>query len=196
MRIEMAERKLPQFEKNWQGFERKYGLGRESRMNRVVFEVSYIGNPYVLFRVILFHCIAFLIIFYSRGIVRKYKEGRGKKMARGNIRFAAVFTLVCTVIFIRGYINTVVQYKSGRYIEIEGIVENYHLNARGTSEYFTVGGVLFTTPYISSWGYCQTSNNGGVIRGNGQHLRIRYVPTEDGKVIVYIEQLIPEEEID
>ena len=54
--------------------------------------------------------------------------------------------------------------------------------------------MLFETSNISSWGYCQTRENGGVIMGNGQHLKIRYIRSGSENVIVYIEQIIPEED--
>ncbi|MDE7339642.1 MAG: hypothetical protein K2N80_03650 [Lachnospiraceae bacterium] len=43
-----------------------------------------------------------------------------------SVIFLAVYILVMT----KGYINTVVQYKTGNYIEVEGVVQNYHFNIR------------------------------------------------------------------
>lgn len=148
-------------------------------MNRVLFEVSCIGNPYGLLTFIAILCGMLFMI--------------GISIKRGYIR-QAVFVSVILIIYIatrcKSYYNVVVQYKNGHYIEIEGEVWSYSLSGKKTTESFTVGGVVFRYSNGGSWGYCLLRRSGGVIAGNGQHLRIRYVPDGKENAIVYIEQII------
>lgn len=163
-------------------------------MNRVLFEVSYIGSLYGFFHVVLVFCGFCFFLFYNIKRTKISKKEGERRIARVDTKVYVVILAVYIIVLIKGYVNTVIQYKAGNYIKVEGVVQNLHLNYRGTREYFTLDGVLFETSNISSWGYCQTRENGGVIMGNGQHLRIRYVRSGNEKVIVYIEQMIPEED--
>lgn len=161
-------------------------------MNKVLFEVSYLGNLYATFHVILTFCGLCFLLFGNKRIIKTSKKEGEIRIGSTSMKTSVIILAVYILVMTKGYINTVVQYKTGNYIEVEGVVQNYHFNSRGTDEYFILGGVLFTTQPIGSWGYCQTRKNGGVIVGNGQHLRIRYIRNGNEKVIVYIEQMIPE----
>lgn len=161
-------------------------------MGKVLFETSYIGSLYGFFHIILALCGFCLIIFYDKKVIKSSAK-INKRIARIDTKIILIILAIYIIVLVKGYVNVVIQYKTGNYIEVEGVVQNLHLNYRGTREYFTLDGVLFETSNISSWGYCQTRKNGGVIAGNGQHLRIRYIRNGNEKVIVYIEQMIPEE---
>lgn len=81
-------------------------------------------------------------------------------------------------------------------IVLKGGVQDYSPNfgsTRGTIESFTLDGVKFECSDGNIGGYCPNRKHGGVIAGNGQHLRIRYIPHSQGNTIVYIEQMMPEE---
>lgn len=136
--------------------------------------------------------------FRFRRIARTDKREQGRKLAGVIAKVAIIFRVVYIISLIKGYIDIVVQYKNSHYIEIEGGVEDYSSNLenrRGTVESLTLDGVKFECSDGPAWIYCPTRENGGVIRGNGQHLKIRYIPDTDGNAIVYIEQLLPEERI-
>lgn len=93
-------------------------------------------------------------------------------------------------ILVTGYSEIILGYKSGNYREVEGIVEDYTKVREG--EKFTINGVEFWVSHGITWGYTLSFTKDSVITGNGQHLRIRYLP--GNHTIVYIEQMIPEVE--
>ncbi|MBR5272876.1 MAG: hypothetical protein IKU25_05715 [Clostridia bacterium] len=110
------------------------------------------------------------------------------------IAFCAVlvFTIVVVVAQVRTYQKIVGAYKSGEYEIVEGYVENFEPmpdNKRGM-ESFEINGVDFEYSHReATMGYNTPLNKGGVITGDGQHLKIGYVCDDDEKIIVYIEQL-------
>lgn len=93
-------------------------------------------------------------------------------------------------ILVTGYSEIILGYKSGNYREVEGSVEDYTKVREG--EKFTINGVEFWVSHGITWGYTLSFTKDSVITGNGQHLRIRYLP--GNHTIVYIEQMIPEED--
>lgn len=166
-------------------------------MNKVLFEISYIGSLHGFFNTILFFCILIFLYFGSKRTAKDHKRKWDRKLAKIFMKIDMIIFVIYTISLVKGYIDTVLQYKTGHYIEIEGIVEGYSanlMNQRGPIESFALGGVRFECSDGATWGYCPTRTNGGVIAGNGQHLRIRYIRNGDEKVIVYIEQMIPEED--
>jgi len=90
------------------------------------------------------------------------------------------------------YCTVMDAYKTGQYQIVEGHVENFDAlerNERG-HESFEINGVTFS--YSDSTiitGYHNTRENGGVIIGDGQYLKIGYIYYNDsyGNIIVYIE---------
>ena len=59
-------------------------------------------------------------------------------------------------------------------------------------ETFEINGVKFSySDYNIHPGYNNTKSHGGVITGNGQHLKIRYVYFNEvyGNIIMYIEEI-------
>ena len=92
------------------------------------------------------------------------------------------------------YCDVVVKYKTGNYVEIEGVVEDYSFVPGREGTTFTVDGVEFHCP-SSDWGYHPTNEDNRAIK-DGEYLKIRYIDDEvQGNVIVYIEQRSQEEEI-
>ena len=97
------------------------------------------------------------------------------------------------------YNKIVVAYQKGDYQIVEGYVENFHpMPASGhDSEHFEIDGVYFEySDYRVQQGYHNARSNGGVITGDGQHLRIGYIVMDSitgnqmlDNVIVYIEEL-------
>lgn len=165
-------------------------------MNRVLFEISYIGSLSGCFHIIFFFCI-FISLYL--GMRRAAKEDNGvwnRKIVRIDMKVVIVIVVIYTITLVKGYIDIVVSYKTGHYIEIEGVVEDYHFvpgEKKGYNEYIFIDGVVFRCP-TSLWGYYPTNRNNKVVVGKGQHLKIRYVRIGSENTIVYIEQIIPEEE--
>lgn len=67
---------------------------------------------------------------------------------------------------------------SGKVYEVEGFVENYHCPpASGHDrEHFDINGVHFEYSYYTiKNAYHKPASNGGVIKRDGQHLKIKYI---------------------
>jgi hypothetical protein len=77
---------------------------------------------------------------------------------------------------------------------VEGYVENFDpmpYEGHG-DESFEINGVTFSySDYSIQPGYTNSKSHGGVIAGDGQHLKVGYVYYNEtyGNIIVYIEQL-------
>ena len=97
------------------------------------------------------------------------------------------------------YNKIVAAYQDGNYLIVEGYVENFHpMPAEGhDSEEFDLNGVHFEySDFTAQQGYHNARSRGGVITGDGQHLRIGYITMDSAtgnqmldNVIVYIEEL-------
>ena len=76
---------------------------------------------------------------------------------------------------------------------VEGIVENYHAMPKEghDTERFEINGVFFEfTSYEVINGYNTPACDGGVIKENGQHLKIKYFDDGSGRnIILYIEEI-------
>ena len=83
-------------------------------------------------------------------------------------------------------------YKDGEYQVVDGYVENFDLMPYEghKDESFEINSVKFSySDYNITFGYNNAKSHGGVIKGNGQHLKIGYVVNNGENIIVYIEQL-------
>lgn len=98
--------------------------------------------------------------------------------------------IIYTIVTVKNYKDIVIAYKNGDYIEIEGMVKDYHY-LRGDYETFTLNGVKFECSN-GTWGYSKNGRE-SLVSGYGRYLRIRYIPGKDRNTIVYIETLLPEE---
>ena len=89
------------------------------------------------------------------------------------------------------YGEIVLGYKRGEYREVEGIVEDY--TDYKNNDTFTVNGVNFQISSVFyTWEYTYWKRK-NVITGDGQHLKIRYIPSSYGSnSIVYIEEIADE----
>lgn len=81
--------------------------------------------------------------------------------------------------------------KNGEYLFVEGAVSEFTTSSDGSGEEsFKVNEILFSYPNdISGLGYNKRRALGGVIRENGQYVRIYYIPfpDENSNIIVKIE---------
>ena len=118
----------------------------------------------------------------------------GKKFCRIAFVIVAVFSVIIGITKINMYSRTVAAYKKGEYMVVEGYVENFipMPYEGGPNESFELNGVKFSySDYEAQYGYNNSKSHGGVITGNGQHLKIGYVYYNNmyGNIIVYIEAL-------
>lgn len=160
-------------------------------MNRILYEVNFAGN--IQRWLVLLSGVIILIIWVA--IQRKNDKIKEEERILTTIVMIA-FIAINAIGVVVGCVGTLIPYKKGYYVEIEGVIQDYHSNlgsTRGTIESFTLDGVKFKCSDGNIWGYCPDRKNGGVIAGNGQHLRIRYVSNLLGNTIMYIEQMMPEE---
>ena len=166
-------------------------------MNTVLYEASFkIGMSDwipILMLIIsaLFPKIMEIFQNYSRG---DYDPEFIKKFCRVAFVVVAVFSVIIGITKINMYSRTVSAYKKGEYMVVEGYVENFvPMPYEGKSdESFEINGVKFSySDYEVQYGYNNSKSHGGVITGDGQHLKIGYVYYNNmyGNIIVYIEEI-------
>lgn len=127
---------------------------------------EYKDTPYEVIKVISGICLCFLVVYNVIDIASSLDMH--KKIAE--------------------------EYEKGNYEIIDGVVENFvPMPYEGKSkESFEINGVKFSySDSIEICGYNNAKSHGGVIEGNGQHLKIGYIYYDSsyGNIIVYIEQL-------
>lgn len=147
-------------------------------MHRVVFEISDKEIFRVIFNIIILCCVSF---FFCLSIKEK-----SKVIVKIILVFMMMDTMIYTIVTVKNYKNIVIAYKNGDYIEIEGMVKDYHY-LRGDYETFTLNGVKFECSN-GTWGYSKNGKE-SLVSGHGRYLRIRYIPGRRRNTIVYIEQL-------
>lgn len=174
-------------------------------MNKILYETSFIGNPksFSTHIIDIIQAVGSLILIIyiikkERSKKEEYSQDNGQYfLYMFKSAFLFVFALIWGVLSclgvigtIAGYREVVLGYKRGEYQEVEGIVENYTDSKTHT---FTVNGVEFkVSEFVSTWGYTYRHNE-NVITGDGQHLKIRYIPGSSGSNrIVYIEEIADE----
>ena len=146
---------------------------------------------------------AFIPLFMVIGGIIMLFRGRPKGF---ELVFVAIFITVSAAISalmvaeqVDQYNKIVVAYQQGDYLIVEGYVENFHpMPKEGhDTEEFDLNGVHFEySDFTVQQGYHNALSRGGVITGDGQHLRIGYIVMESAtgnqmleNVIVYIEEL-------
>lgn len=107
--------------------------------------------------------------------------------------FAMLLFLCSVTVYISEYCDMKQALADGNVLEVEGVVEQYHgmpLEGHDT-EHFEINGVYFEySNFEVTNGYHQPASYGGVIKENGQHLKIKYVEDDLGnRIILYIEEL-------
>lgn len=168
-------------------------------MTNVLYEVTYRLDRGMLIPFIV--AAGFLFFF-----VREIKAIRCEKTAKGHRVNLCIFFIglalgfvVCVIEIVSQidmYQNIVAAYHNGQYATVEGYVEDFvPMPAEGHAhETFQINGVAFDySDNTALQGYNKPKVHGGVISGDGQHLKIRYIYYAhwDCNVIVYIEELSP-----
>ena len=135
-------------------------------------------------------------------VTRKSNKEKFDEVKYAITKLIAVFGFCFTLFFVAVnlyssadmYKKIVGGYESGNYEIVEGYIENFvpmPYEGHG-EESFEINGVQFSySDYNLHSGYNNTKSHGGVIEGDGQHLKIGYVYYNStyGNIIVYIEQL-------
>lgn len=160
-------------------------------MNKILFEVSYIGNPQILLDIAI---IILGIILTIIDMKRKKKKYNANLESRIGYKIEQIGNVIMLV-FLSGLIialgitygSTVLKYKRGNYREVKGRVEEFVKIPH--HEEFKINGVEFRYGVDLMWGYTLTLRK-SVITGDGQYLRIRYIPTGKNNEIVYIEEIV------
>ena len=113
---------------------------------------------------------------------------------------SAVCLAICAIAALRfcfGYMQVIHAYKQGDYKSVEGYVENFTPASSGgedqedmEEESFVINGVHFSygDKFIKKFGYHLPSTQGGYIKRDGQYLKLGYITTEKGYVIVKIQE--------
>ena len=155
-------------------------------MNNILYEATSEFDFFILAVPIIM--IIFISVF--PWIIKKSYEGKNASL---NIKFVKIFflgaivfvTLLSAVVLIAQfnmYNETVGAYNRGEYQTVEGYVENFDpMPYEGhTDESFEINGIKFSySDYNIHPGYNNTKSHGGVIKENGQHLKIGYVYLND-----------------
>ena len=135
-------------------------------------------------------------LFFTINGINTEENDNNLKTAIQNTRFfVAVWTLGTLIFSLAEFIslydmnqNISAPYKNGSYNTVDGYVEDFEQAHK--QEIFTINGIEFS--YSDSAvmpGYHNERSRGGVIRGNGQHLKIKYITYKNKNYIMYIEEI-------
>ena len=167
---------------------------------RVLYEAKFELDAIPLLVPLFF--FASLIVFLV--FVKKKREKPTGRGARIGIKVGMIVsgimalqmllvTALLTVDRVCMYQATIGAYQRGEYRTVEGYVTEFDpMPASGHAhESFTIDSVYFEySDYVVQFGYHNAKSRGGVITGDGQHLKIGYTEYSWlGNVIVYIEEL-------
>lgn len=170
-------------------------------MNKILYEASYVGSSKGFFNIVMVIIMLTLVCLSLVYKIRKLKKEHSENEEKGNFIYKGecaldyigltVFGtagLIIIVIAIVVYGKVILGYKwRGEYREVEGVVEEYKDKPNFIT--FTINGVKFNiSGHNLTWGYTYWQGE-NVITGDGQHLKIRYIPPN---AIVYIEEIADE----
>lgn len=172
-------------------------------MEKVLYEVHFqyqVGLliPIVLFVVFYFYSsVEMRTLKYYKNDLEIYfrKVKRREKLFRGvALFFILPLTIIIHMVIIVGSFILINDYHNKNYEIVSGFVEKFNPMpfAGHQDETFQIKDVKFTySDYVITAGYRQSLSHGGVIKGNGQMLKIGYVKYGNTNVIVYIAEIGP-----
>lgn len=167
-------------------------------MNNVLYEAGFKLDALLVIPVVMLVFIAlFPVIWkiYEKNNEVKIDYKAVKMFCLCGGAFVTALLIICWASHLSMYNKIVGAYNSGQYEVVEGYVENFvpmPYEGRGNKESFEINGVEFSySDYESQQGYNNAKSHGGVVEGNGQHLKIGYIYYNKtyGNIIVYIEEL-------
>lgn len=168
-------------------------------MNNVLYEVQ--AETSFNFGIIEIFLFLVVIALYPLGVMFFCIKNREPIKLKGTILFsvfAFLFVLIVGGIAFLGQSSMSAyvfdEYQNGNAKVVEGYVENFDPMPYGGHKYesFSIKGVtFFYSDFAEQPGYHTAKSHGGVITGDGQHLRITYVYYDEayGNIIMRIEEL-------
>lgn len=172
-------------------------------MNTVLYELHFdwLGSLVLLIPLVIGLGFFFCFKWYpmqNPGVNQKGAEGyRVYVLFKWIGWIVGTFTIllfVClTIAHYDDYATTKKMLDNNEVLVVEGYVEQYHpMPMEGhDTEHFEINGVYFEyTNFEVSNGYNTPACYGGVVKENGQHLKIKYIVDDVGNnLILYIEDL-------
>lgn len=150
-------------------------------MSNVLYEIIYRIDRAALIPFLVLLGSAYLFVKEARTI-RAEHTAKGHRVKIVICSFGLVVNLFVSGVLIASqidmYQNIVATYRNGHYETVEGYVEDFvPMPAEGHAhETFQINGIVFDySDNTALQGYNNTKVYGGVISGNGQHLKIRYI---------------------
>lgn len=149
--------------------------------------VSVVFILVLLFRKRIIKILSLYLDFEQLGKIFSVKKC-GPITLKVMMAFLVLMLILDTLAVVDEYQAIYRVYKDGAYLTTEGKVEDF--TTTKSSESFTVEGVDFAyEARVNSVGYHKVLAQRGVISGNGQKVRIGYVPYEGENKIVLIEAI-------
>jgi hypothetical protein len=181
-------------------------------METVLYELKFVFQFNMLYLLVPFFIFAYLFwgfggIYNNKrhpaenigGIInRKKVYYSGQNYEHIGTKIISIIFLLMFIVYSYGYFSTYYMlldsYKSGKGLkEVSGVVENFHPMPEGAhdTEHFTINGVRFdfSVPSPTDIAYNLTKINGGVIKGDGQKLVIKYVQNGEDETVLYIAEI-------
>lgn len=162
-------------------------------MNNILYEASFEFDLFWLIPIFMMIFIAVFPVIWKKSWEGKYtiiNYKAVKVFCTCCFIFVLLFSAILGLSQMHIYKETVGAYKNGDYEIVEGYVQDFIPYVRGSDESFTINDASFSySDYGIQQGYNNTKSHGGVVTGNGQHLRIGYVNYNGKNIIVYIEEI-------
>ena len=163
-------------------------------METVLYECTWKFDTFIVMPLMI-------LVLLDYKLMQNQFQGSRRFIVQTVMVFAALLSLFMLVEQVDQYRKIVLAYQKGDYMIIEGYVENFHPmpdQGHGT-EHFELDGIRFEySDATVMQGYHTSRPKGGVITGDGQHLRIGYIVMNSAtgnkmlnNVIVYIAELPP-----
>ena len=160
--------------------------------SHVLYEAGFSFDYFWLILLILPIGIAFVTFRQFRKAKQTGKTSDKLGLGMGVFALLVVLVVIGIVVpdQIKLYDATVGAYKRGEYEIVEGYVDHFDTDPKRWED-FTVGTVHFSYgDQEMRFGYHNIGQKGGVIAGDGQHLKIGYTNYGRlGNLIVFIEEL-------
>lgn len=116
-----------------------------------------------------------------------------RSIRKGNVIFGIIFTIILFSLFLfkvgGNYVYIYSKFYLNRYSVTTGKVYNFEEIPKHSAEKFYINDIEFIYSKNLKYGYNKIKNEGSVITGNGQNLKIGYIEYKGLNIIVYIEQV-------
>jgi len=168
-------------------------------MTNILYEAQVeTGFDFDFIEILLFLAVIALYPLATNIFSKKKRESMNFKVTILFSVFAFLFVLIVGSIAFLGQSSMSAyvfdEYQKGKAKVVEGYVENFDPMPYDGHKYesFSIDNLtFFYSDFAEQPGYHTAKSHGGVIKGNGQHLRITYVYYDEayGNIIMRIEEL-------